>query len=233
MKILILSLILLSPVLAKQLSAQDFLEIKYSVNDIKKQRDNFKNEKVKSIKFENTIIEIDRAGKLINQNTIREYEYYQRYNYTDENLTSYNAPADMDTYFRYDARGNVIEEADAAYTRIFYYDENDCRIREEIITEEGEVCPFENIIYDGNNIIEIVGFSCCMGFHDRTLFEYSEKGDLKKINTYTSRCDSNEEVISAFEEYFYNANSNLPYKMKSWREGQNVSEINFEYEYYE
>ena len=107
MKILILSLILLSPVLAKQLSAQDFLEIKYSVNDIKKQRDNFKNEKVKSVKFDNTIIEIDRAGKLINLNTIREYEYYQRYNYTDENLTSYNAPADMDTYFRYDARGNV------------------------------------------------------------------------------------------------------------------------------
>ena len=72
-----------------------------------------------------------------------------------------------------------------------------------------------------------------MGFHDRTLFEYSEEGNLIKINTYISRCDSDEEVISTFEEYFYNTNSNLPYKMKSWREGQNVSEINFEYEYYD
>ena len=233
MKISILSLMVIVVFLSKPVSAQDFLEVKYSVNDINKQRDNFKNEKVKSIKFDNTIVEIDPSGKFIQQNTNGEFEYYKTYNYSNDNLTSYNAPADMDTYFKYDARGNVIEEADAGYTRMFFYDENDCRIREEILSEEGEDCPFENIIYDGNKIIEIVGFSCCMGIHERTLFEYSEIGNLIKINTYTSRCDSDEEVISAFEEYFYNTVSHLPYKMKSWREGQNVSEINFEYEYYD
>ncbi|MBS1518023.1 MAG: hypothetical protein JSS91_08040 [Bacteroidetes bacterium] len=233
MKITILYLIVLVAFFSKPLSAQDFLEVKYSIDEIKKQRENFKNEKVKSIKFDNTIVEIDQSGKFIQQNTNGEFEYYKIYNYTNDNLTSYNAPADMDTYFKYDSNGNVIEAADAGITMIFYYDENNCRIREEIISEEGEDCPFENIIYDGNKIIEIVGFSCCMGFHDRTIFEYSEKGNIININTYTSRCDSDEEVISAFEEYFYNANSNLPYKMKSWREGQDVSEINFEYEYYE
>jgi len=216
-----------------KLKSQDFLEVKYSINDIKKQRENFKNEKVKSIKFDNTIVEIDQSGKFIQQNTNGEFEYYKTYNYTNDNLTSYNAPADMDTYFKYDSNGNVVEAADAGIIMIFYYDENNCRIREEIISEEGEDCPFENINYHGNKIIEIVGFSCCMGFHDRTLFEYSEEGNLIKINTYISRCDSDEEVISTFEEYFYNTNSNLPYKMKSWREGQNVSEINFEYEYYD
>ena len=219
-----------------EIKAQDFLEVKYSLNDINKQRENFKKEKVKSVTFtinnSEKIYKIDKDGKFISENGNSDSPYEIIYEYSENNLTGFIGPFAHEL-FKYDIYGNVIEVSNEGFTNIFNYDDNFRRIHEEILSEEGEDCPFENIIYDGNKIIEIVGFSCCMGFHDRTLFEYSEVGNLIKINTYTSRCDSDEEVVSAFEEYFYNTNSNLPYKMKSWREGQKVSEINFEYEYYD
>lgn len=134
------------------IKAQNFLEVKYSINDIKKQRENFKNEKIKSISFKNSSreikLELDSNGKFIEEIEVNG-NFYKRFNYSLDNLISYNATADMNTYYNFDLNGNVVREYDdVCCSNSFSYDSKNRLVSMDSESEEGEVCPFEKIIYE-------------------------------------------------------------------------------------
>ena len=105
--------------------SQDFLEEKYSVNNIKKQRENFVKEKIKSVTVNNTSkYDIDKEGKIVKMKS-EEFGHFEKiYNYSNNNLISITAPADMDTDFKYDTNGNIVSALDAATSGTYFYDIN-------------------------------------------------------------------------------------------------------------
>ena len=222
--------------LSKPLSAQNFLKVKYSINDIKKQRENFKNEKVKYLTVQNSygssIYEIDSQGKILSFRDKSKSEIDAGFNYDLKgNLVSIDYRLAPDEY-EYDGNGNVMKKFGEESTENYFYDLQNKLVKEEV-ESESESYATEKLVYDELLLIEKV-YPCSMGnYAFRYVYEYLNSGKLHKVFQYSKNCSSGIEEIVDEEEYFYYEDSNLPYKMKSWREGQNVSEINFEYEYYE
>jgi len=217
-----------------EIKAQDFLEVKFSINDITKQKDNFKNGKIKSVsvsdKNNEKIFEIDNEGKIISESTKGDYPVIILYKYDNNNLIGFVSIAHET--FIYDKNGNVSSSNDDDAEYKYFYDSINRLIKQEVESNY-ESCPFEKIIYEDDLMIE-KKYPCCEGnYAFRYVYEYLNSGKLHKVFQYSKNCSSGIEEIVDEEEYFYYEDSNLPYKMKSWREGQNVSEINFEYEYYE
>lgn len=217
-------------------NAQDFLEIKYSINDITRQREKFKNEKIKSVavktSYGENVYYIDVEGKII---TIREKAtdiINVSYSYDSKgNLVTVEYRLAPNSY-EYDSKGNVIRKSGEENTYFFSYD-SDNRLVKENVESNLESCPFEKTVYDGNLLIEKI-YPCCEGFRIyRHVYEYSDSGNLLRISTYSKNCKplvndiNNNEELTQTEEYFYNDKSNLPYKMT-----KDSEEINFSYEYY-
>ena len=231
-----LCLIVVSLFLATSYSfSQDFLEVKYSVNDIKKQRENFVKEKIKSVTVNNTSkYEIDKEGKIVKMIS-EEFGHFEKiYNYSNNNLISISAPADMDIEFKYDINGNIIEASDMAATGTYYYDINNRLIKTQIFMEgeEGEGnCGPERISYKDNLVTEEL-YPCCMGFLDRIVYEYFESSKIAKVTKYTKNCSSNMETVLGVEIYHYENDSMFPYKISSMFNNQS-SERLIKYEYYD
>lgn len=224
---------LLFLIFSNRIKAQDFLQTKYSINDIKKQRENFKNEKVRSIivkdGYSEKIYEVNTEGKILFEkgNSDSDNPYTIIYNYDNNgNLINFTGPFAHE-FYEYDKKGNVIEVSLDLYTHDFVYDGENRLIKMNSESEEGEVCPFDKINYSEFLIIEKT-YPCCEGnYAMRYVYEHSDAEQLLKIINYTKNCSTGMEEINNTEEYFYSDTSKLPYKMI--KESQ---EINFTYEYY-
>lgn len=231
MKILFTIFIIIFIWLANNAAAQNFLEVKYSINDIKKQRDHFKNEKVKSVTvktdYGEDVYSIDSEGKIINMKekstdlTNVEYIYDLKGNLITVEYRL--APDELE----YDKNGNVVKLSGEENTRYYYFDSQNKLIKEKA-ESDFESCSFDNIDYKDLLIVEKI-YPCCEGnYAMRYVYEYSNSEQLLKILNYTKNCSSGIEELNNTEEYFYDDNSKLPYKMI-----KNNQEINFAYEYYE
>lgn len=213
------------------LCAQDFLEVKYSINDINKQRDNFKGEKIKSVTVNTVYGEdeyiIDTEGKILNMKekssnlTNVEYIYDLKGNLITVEYRL--APDELD----YDINGNVIKLSGEENTRYHYFDSQN-KLNNEKVESDFESCSFDKIVYKDLLILEKT-YPCCEGnYAMRYVYEYSDSEKLLKILNYTKNCSSGLEELTKTEEYFYKDNSKLPFKMI-----KDNQEINFTYEYYE
>lgn len=231
MKILFTIFIIIFIWLVNNATAQNFLEVKYSINDIKKQRDHFKNEKVKSVTvktdYGEDVFSIDSEGKIINMkekssNLINvEYIYDLKGNLIK---VEYRLAPDE---FEYDINGNVIKLSGEENTRYYYYDSQNKLVKEKVESDI-ESCSFDNIVYKELLIVEKI-YPCCEGNYAMIyVYEYSDSEQLLKLLSYTKNCSLGIEDLSTAEEYFYSGKSKLPYKMI-----KNNQEINFTYEYYE
>jgi len=231
MKISILSLMVIVVFLSKPVSAQDFLEVKYSVNDIKKQRDNFMNEKVKSLTVQNSygssIYEIDSHGKILSFRDKSKSEIDAGFNYDLKgNLISIDYRLASDEY-EYDGSGNVIRKFGEESTENYYYDFQNKLAKEEV-ESDFESYSIEKMVYDELLLIEKV-YPCSKGnYAFRYVYEYLNSGQLHKVFQFLKNCSSGVEETQNAEEYFYYEDSDLPYKMI-----KNSEETIFIYEYFE
>jgi len=212
-----------------EIKAQDFLEVKFSINDITKQRDNFKNEKVKSVSLKyvtsEKVYEIDNEGKIISESTKGDYPVTILYLYDNHNLIGF-ASIDHETFF-YDKNGNISSSNNEDIEYKYFYDSQNRLIKQEI-ESDFESCPFEKIIYEDDSIKEKI-YPCCEGnYAFRYVYEYLKSGQLNKVFQFIKNCSSGIEETQNAEEYFYYEDSNLPYKMI-----KNSEETVFIYEYYE
>ena len=113
-------------IFTQHLAAQDFLQIKYSINDITKQRETFKNEKIKSVSIKDNysekVFEIDIEGKVISETGTGDNSYSIIFNYDlNNNLTNFICPL-AHQIFEHDNQGNVVKSFDEGYSNEFFYD---------------------------------------------------------------------------------------------------------------
>lgn len=205
--------------------------MKYSINDITKQRKNFKNEKIKSVTIkaplEENEYEIDSGGKIISMKDKSSDIVDVAYIYdAKENLITVNyrlAPVE----YVYDTFGNVIKIVGEENTRYYYFDSQNKLIKEKA-ESDFESCSFDNIVYKDLLTVEKI-YPCREGnYAMRYVYEYSNSEQLLKILNYTKNCSTGIEELNNTEEYFYNDTSKLPFKMI-----KDNQVINFTYEYYE
>jgi len=218
-------------IFTQHLAAQDFLQIKYSINDITKQRETIKNEKIKSVSIKDNysekVFEIDIEGKVISETGTGDNSYSIIFNYDlNNNLTNFIGPF-AHQIFEYDNQGNVIKSFDEGYSNEYFYDNDNLLVKMTSESPEGEISGIDKIIYAGNLVTETIS-SCEEGFIERKVYEYSNTGQLLRILTFSKHCFPEPEDLRETEEYYYKDNYNLPFKMTK---GQ--YEINFTYEYYE
>lgn len=224
--------------------SQDFLEVKFSINDIKLQRDNFVKEKIKSVTVKDIYSEemylIDVDGKIISKTYKGEYPHTVRYNYHNDNLVGYSN-IDYNIY-QYDRNGNIQSDYDEGGPVEggweegdkfeYFYDAENRLERKKDKTDLGN-CVFEKINYVGILMREII-FPCC-GSNDakRTVYDYSNNDCLTTITEYSKNCSSNlqKEVVYSTEQYFYEGNSKLPIKI-IYKSENGTKETVLSYEYY-
>lgn len=214
------------------LKGQDFLEVKYSINDIMTQRENFKNEKVRAVTVKNIYIEkiykVDREGKLLSEEGKGDNPYTKMYNYDMHNNLVNSSGTTFDEFYEYDEKGNVVKYTDGEIVYKYSYDADN-----RLITENGdesmiEYCAFEKIYYVGSLVKEIV-YPCCEGNYSRTItYDYSQNEQLLMVISYLKNCNDGTETDRQVEQYFYKENSSLPYKMDN-----GDYETNFIYEYFD
>jgi len=225
-----LLLIILSTLLIqKSVMSQDFLEVKFSINDIIMQREDFKNEKVKSVsvsdKNNGKIFEIDNEGRIISESTKGDYPVTIIYKYDNNNLIGFVSIAHET--FIYDKNGNISSSNDEDSEYKYFYDSKNRIIKQEVESNY-ESCPFDKIIYKDDLMIEKI-YPCCEGnYAFRYVYEYLNSGQLHKVFQFLKNCSSGVEETQNAEEYFYYEDSDLPYKMI-----KNSEETIFIYEYFE
>lgn len=218
--------------------SQDFLETKYSINDINLQREKFRSQKIKAVIIYGSRYNIDQDGKITECVSEEDNQYYLKYSYKKNNLISKTSSGGNET-FKYDANGNVIYSFNGANSSTYFYDSNNklLKVITEMESEEGEgTCGPDNVKYNGYHIIEEV-YPCCMGFNERTTYEYSENNTLLKKTHYENNCDVENEIVRNSEDYFYSRNSIFPSKIITtwWNDGSQKYEVNdtiISYEYY-
>jgi len=229
-KKLVLFLLLVVLFSQKNAISQDFLEVKYSINDIIRQRENFKNEKINFITaktpFGESEYEIYPDGNIINMKDKTSGVIDVSYIYDAKgNLVTVNyrlAPDELE----YDKNGNVIKLSGEESTSYYYYDSQNKLINEKA-ESDFESCSFDKIVYKDLLILEKTYPYCEGNYAMRYVYEYSDSEKLLKILNYTKNCSSGLEELTKTEEYFYKDNSKLPFKMI-----KDNQEINFTYEYY-
>ena len=219
----------------------EFLEMKYSKNDIKRQRENFKKEKIKSVSFKKDSIlygyTFDTKGRFKRESMD---DSGWEYKYEGDKLKTRYGSMEIDLDFSYDERGNIIEVClcDAGSYSFYYFDSENKLIKTYHKYFDGikwttSKCYSSKIKYKNNRISSIM-FLCCerkKGSEDNyemyVKYNYSKDGKLIKCNYYLLSCSDNERELFSFQEYFYKENSNFPYMMI-----QDSVEINFTYDYY-
>ncbi|MFZ1322140.1 MAG: hypothetical protein WAT71_11350 [Ignavibacteria bacterium] len=126
MKIIFLFFMCYILIFTQHLAAQDFLQIKYSINDITKQRETFKNEKIKSVSIKDNysekVFEIDIEGKVISETGTGDNSYSIIFNYNlNNNLTNFICPF-AHQIFEHDNQLNVVKSLDEGYSNEFFHD---------------------------------------------------------------------------------------------------------------
>lgn len=209
---------------------QDFLETKFSINDIKTQRENFAREKIKSVtvktKHSEKVFDIDSEGKIISENGKGDNPFTLTYNYQGQNLIGFTGPF-AHSSFEYDKKGNVkiLNEEQVSY-KYFYDSQN--RIVKQDVEADFETCPFDKTIYNGLFMTEKI-YPCCEGnYAMRVVYEYSDKNNISKIISYSKNCTNKSEYISDIQEYFYEGDSVFPVKIME----NDTEETTLSYEYY-
>ena len=229
-----LLLIILSTLLIqKSVMSQDFLEVKYSINDITTQRNNFRQEKIKAvimkIDLDEIIYKIDEDGKILKKVKYSDPLMEVIYNYENLNLVTTYSPATGERNFKYDLNGNVTNSIDASTSKTHFFDSKNrlLRFESEMESEEGEgTVGADTINYTENLVIEEI-FPVSIGFYDRTTYEYSESNQLISKKIFSRHSTSDKEDLISNEKYLYIDNSILPFKMII-----DNQEIIFVYEYH-
>lgn len=213
--------------------SQNFLEVKFSLNDINRQRENFVKEKVKSVtvkdKYSEKVYTVDTEGKIISESGKGESPYVITYNYENGNLVSFNGPFEH-AFFEYDSNGNVkISNSDEVIYK-YYYDKQN-RITKEETDAEIETCPANKYKYDGTLVVQI-NYPCCEGnIAQRCDLKYDAIKRLTSVYWDEINCSNKKESPFLSEEYYYNADSLFPFKLERLTRGE-TEVLLFSYEYY-
>lgn len=224
--------------------AQDYFEPKYSINEIKAQQSNFKNNKIKKIIVTDDEEYFSREYSVNNEGQITKVVHsylrgvdkkpsIQNYSYNGSNLASIidKNSSDNSYYFSYDSKGNIIKQNSSLSEINYYYDSENRLLKTEVIKSEYESCSIKNIIYEGNKIIEIIS-ECCEGnISSITRFQY-DNGRLNSIERFGMNCSSGVENIYDKELYVYESDKTLPMKIVKEQEGYS-SYLLINYEYYQ
>lgn len=226
-------LLLLFFIFAHNCFSQDFLEVKFSINDIKLQRENFVKEKIKSVtvkdKYSERVFAIDEQGKILSETGKGDNPYLITYSYKNENLTGFSGPFEHST-FEYDKNGNVKKSDSDEIIYYYYYNSQNNLIKEDA-TAEIEVCPANKFKYDGN-LKTIIEYPCCEGnIAQRCSFKYDSQNKLINVIWDEITCSDKKVHPVSSDEYFYNDNTVLPNKLIRLMRGE-TEEIFFTYENY-
>lgn len=219
-------------------------EVNYSQShkDIEKERELFKNNKVKSrISLnQDEIIEYDSEGRIntlttINDDNKVQWKYY--YDKLGKLIKKVNLNQHTSTIYKYDSKENIIEERNQEEYTIYKYDDNN-NIIESIINyedEEGGIITV-NYKYEQDLIVEKKS-SCDMGFEYIESFTYDSNGNLISKTLSEQHCDMNDLVLIESTSYDYYENGLLS-KIITTQYFPNAPisssnyEINYTYEFY-
>ncbi|MBK9334140.1 MAG: hypothetical protein IPM96_17460 [Ignavibacteria bacterium] len=177
----------------------EFLEMKYSKNDIKRQRENFKKGKIKSVSFKKDSIlykyTFDTKGRFLRES---EDDCGWEYKYDGDKVKTRYGCAEIDLDFSYDEKGNIIEVClcDGGFYSFYNFDSENRLIKtyhkhfDGIKWTTSNKCHSSKIKYKNNRISSIL-FACCErknGSEDNyevyVKYNYSEDDKLIKLNYY-------------------------------------------------
>ncbi|CAN5384302.1 hypothetical protein BH10BAC5_BH10BAC5_25660 [soil metagenome] len=242
MKILILILILLF-IFTRLASAQEFVMVKNSINDINKQGQFFIDHKIKKIIIDNyEEYNISGNGKITSVlNNYGPNSILTEYLYINSNLVMRNTLNSNDNFneiYFYDSYGNVEKYKNSDFEILYYYD-SDNNLIKTIVGESSEACDmpipgdFREMNYTNGFLSEIRTNCSDDGIENKmyiTRYTYDNDQRLTRISEYILNCRNKKEVLDETSTYAYNSESQLPYEINT--EGSNgnyLTKISYEY----
>lgn len=216
--------------------------IKYSKKDVDKQRELFKNAKVKLAiigEGEAEKISFDKDGKILIRESFstdnEEYEFFKESYFYNQNsqLIKVNCESgDGDEYnLEYEDNGNV-KKFTYMYrpTEIYQYDVNNNVSQIDFESTTRSVCPSIVLKYDDNNrLIERIE-PCCDGSLKNSTYTYDESGNVVEVISNYSDCNLKNKSFQK-RKFSYNSQG-LPISVEYNSSDGSTRIENIAYEYY-
>lgn len=217
-------------------------EIKYSKKDIDKQRELFKNAKVKFAiigEGEAEKISFDKDGKILIRESFstdsEEYEFFKDtyfYNKMGQMIKVNCESGDGDEYnLTYDDNGNV-KKFTYMYrsTENYQYDVNNNVSQIDFESVTRSVCPSIILKYDESNRLIERNEPCCDGSIKNTTYSYDENGNVDEIISNYSDCNLKSKSFRK-TKFSYNTHG-LPTRVVYNSSDGSTKIENIKYEYY-
>lgn len=238
MKIIIVYIVFLNT-----LFAQDFLEVKFSINDIQHQRNLFSENKIKKIIANNNYSQdefsVSEEGKIISKNYIYEnLPHIYTYFYEGSNLIEIKdlQNSKITDNYLYDIKRNVEKSMWSGVVNSYSYDGNN-NLLNVLVVESVDACDYpmvgdtKTMYYKDGKLTEI-RWNCYEDTYSMSRFIYDGDGRISKILQISAKCSNNSESVSSTSQYTYTGKMQLPDQiLNEYPEGNDA--INFKYEYYE